>query len=135
MSNEGAPGCRPCAWTAGDGGVDEPDADVSVVTSEELEDDDAPATFTAVVEGGETVETFSKVTVVPGDRNIETVVNAESEKVRVATLEAVDPEFDQTMTMPKPGTFPLEKVNPNPVEVKPRSFAGSENARPALTVS
>lgn len=112
----------------------EPDADVSVViTSEELEDDDAPATFTvAVVEGGETVETFSKVTVVPGDRNIETVVNAESEKVRVATLEAVDPGFDQTMTMLKPGTFPLEKVNPNPVEVKPRSFAGSENDRTGI---
>ena len=110
----------------------EPDADVSVViTSEELEDDDAPATFTvAVVEGGETVETFSKVTVVPGDATSKP--STPGREGPSGHARGGRPEFDQTMTMLKPGTFPLEKVNPNPVEVKPRSFAGSENDRTGI---
>ena len=58
----------------------EPDADISVVvTAEESDDDDAPASFTVtVVADGTEAESFTNVTVVPGDRNIETVVNAES---------------------------------------------------------
>ena len=112
----------------------EPDADISVVvTAEESDDDDAPASFTVtLVADGTEAESFTNVTVVPGDRNIETVVNAESEKVRVATLEAIDPDFDPAMTMLKPGTFPLEKATPNPVEVKPKAFSGSENDRTGI---
>ena len=55
-----------------------------------------------------------------------------SRKVRVATLEAIDPDFDPAMTMLKPGTFPLEKATPNPVEVKPKAFSGSENDRTGI---
>ncbi len=111
----------------------EPDADVQVVvTAEEPGEDDAPATFgIGIVEGGDEVESYAGVTVVPGDNNIETVL-ASSEKVKVATMEALDADVDQTITMLKPGSFPLEKAAPTPVEVKPRAFAGSETDRTGI---
>jgi Bacteriophage tail sheath protein len=112
----------------------EPDADVQVVVrSEEGGDDDAPATFgVSVIETGEEVESYDGITLVAGDRNIETVLNAESERVRVATIEALDADVDQTITMLKPGSFPLEKATPTPVDVKPRAFAGSETDRTGI---
>ena len=111
----------------------EPDADVQVVvTTEEAGDDDAPATFgITLVENGAEVESYAGVTVVPGDNNIETVL-ASSEKVKVITMEALDADVDQTITMLKPGSFPLEKAAPIPIEVKARSFAGSETDRTGI---
>jgi uncharacterized protein len=111
----------------------EPDADVQVViTAEEAGEDDAAATFgITLVENGEEVESYTGVTVVAGDNNIETVL-AGSEKVKVTTLEALAADVDQTITMLKPGSFPLEKAAPTPVEVKPRAFAGSETDRTGI---
>ena len=62
----------------------EPDANIQVVvTAEEAGEDDAPASFgISVVEAGEEVESYSGVTIVPGDNNIEAVL-AGSERVRV----------------------------------------------------
>ncbi len=111
----------------------EPDANIQVVvTAEEAGEDDAPASFgISVVEAGEEVESYSGVTIVPGDNNIEAVL-AGSERVKVATLEALADDVDQTITMLKPGSFPLDKVAPTPVEVKPRAFAGSETDRTGI---
>ena len=113
----------------------EPDANINVVVEQgpEPEDDDAEPTFNlSVVEGGDTVESYEGLTLGGGDRNAETVVNAESERIKVAVKLDSDVDLTSMMTALKPGAYPLEKAPPTPVPVQGKAFAGSETARSGI---
>ena len=68
----------------------EPGANVTVTVTPEPPADDAaedsaPTFRVDVSEGSNAVESFEGLTLTPGDRNVETVVNKESTRVKVAT--------------------------------------------------
>lgn len=116
----------------------EPDAALSVRIdpaddeADDAEDSSGPSPFNlSVVEGGAVVETFDSVTLAPGDRNVETVVNATSTKVKVKV--AIDDlgALAEAQIM-KVGTFALEKAAGLPVPVSPRKFTGSETTRTGI---
>ncbi|HSL59143.1 MAG TPA: phage tail sheath subtilisin-like domain-containing protein, partial [Acidimicrobiales bacterium] len=104
--------------------------EVVVSAGSEPESDDDPPTFSLrIVEDGAVVETYEDVTLAPGDRNVETVVNAESSRVQVATKIELDDDVDPILATPKAGTFPVVAAPPEPLEVKAPAFAGSETSR------
>lgn len=113
----------------------EPDADITVdVSTDDLGEDapEGPSPFTlTVLLGGEPVETFPGLGF-DGDRNVTTVVNSTSTKIKV------DIDLDKTadvanqMELLKPGRYSLEKAEPVPVPVTGRKFAGSESARAGI---
>jgi phage tail sheath protein FI len=115
--------------------TNEPNAPVSVsITPEPAADggDAAPPTFRLdVIEGGEAVESFPGLTLKPGDRNIDKVVNKESKKIKVATKVDAAQLADDLASLPA-GTFAVEPAPPNPVAVPGRAFAGSETARTGI---
>jgi phage tail sheath protein FI len=112
----------------------EPDADLSVVIEQvESEDEEGPNHFKlTVLDGGEAVETFDDLTFESGDRNVATVVNASSEKVKVDV--ALDSKVDlaQMIDVLKPGIYSLEKAAPTPVPVSGKKFTGSASARTGI---
>ncbi|MGH9125317.1 MAG: phage tail sheath family protein [Acidimicrobiales bacterium] len=117
----------------------EPDANITVDISpsgdDENEDDESegPSPFTMTVrEGGAVVEQFPNLTITPGDNNAETIVNAQSTKVRVKVDLASDVDLSQMMDVLKPGSFPLAKAEPIRVPVAGKKFAGSETARTGI---
>jgi uncharacterized protein len=111
----------------------EPDANISVeITNDEVAEDapEGPAPFTlTVLLDGSPVETFSNLEFGTGDRNVKTVVNKTSTKIKVevALDKAVD--LSKQIDVLKPGRYALEKAEPTPVPVTGRKFAGSESAR------
>jgi phage tail sheath protein FI len=115
----------------------EPNADVTVtVTPEPPADDaeDAPPTFRIDVteNGGEQpVETFSGLTLTKGDTNVEKVVNADSQKIKVATKVDTSKLEADLATLPA-GSYPIEPAPATPVAVPGRVFAGSETARQGI---
>jgi hypothetical protein len=115
----------------------EPDADITVVIQSADGDDDdesdGPSPFTLTVrEGPVVVETYPDLTITPGDRNAETVVNATSTRVKVKVELAEDVDLSSVMEVLKPGVFPLEKAAPLNVPVSGKKFAGSESARTGI---
>ncbi len=115
----------------------EPDAELSIAIDafDGGEDDEsegpAPFTFT-VMDGNIAVETFQNVTITPGDRNVETVVNKESKTVKVKVELAPDVDLSSLIDVMKPGVFPLVPAEPVVVPVNSRKFAGSETARSGI---
>lgn len=92
-----------------------------------------PAPFTlTVLEGNKPVETFTGLTVTPGDRNVETVVNAESTRIKVKLDLDNGVDLAAVMDVLKPGAYPLVPAEPVPVPVSGRKFAGSEAARTGI---
>ena len=68
-------------------------------------DEAAPPTFRLeVVENGEPVESFPGLTLKPGDRNLDKVVNKESKKIKVATKVDAAKLADDLASLPA-GTF------------------------------
>jgi len=115
----------------------EPDADLSVAISpaDDGDDDDeeGPSPFTlTVLEGGREVESFPDLTVAPGDRNVEKVVNGASTKVKVKLDIDKSVDISQLVDVMKTGVFPLEKAEPVPVPVSGRKFSGSETSRTGI---
>ena len=115
----------------------EPDADIQIVI-EDIDADDGddeptePRFRLTVLDSGIAIESFDDLTFGSGDRNVETVVNAESETVTVtATL---DDSIDLTSILGvlKPGTYTLEKSAPLPVPVSGKKFAGSAASRTGI---
>jgi uncharacterized protein len=110
----------------------EPDANISIeVANADLGDTDAegPTPFNLTVFlDGTPVESFENLTI-GGDRDVKTVVNKTSTKVKVDV--ALDKTADLTnqLEVLKPGRYALEKATPVPVPVTGRKFAGSESAR------
>lgn len=117
-----------------------PNADVviSVETEEPPADadggDDAAPTFTVtVIEEGQPVESFPGLTLLKGDTNVETVVNAGSTRVKVAQKVELDPAVvDLTAAALKPGAYPIKPAEPVLVPVAGRNFTGSETARTGI---
>ncbi len=114
----------------------EPDADLIVaVNTADIGDseDEGPAPFDlSVVEGGREVESFSGLTLGPGDTNVEKVVNATSTRVKVKIDLNKGVNLSSMVEVLKPGTFTLEKAPPVPMPVTGRRFAGSESARTGI---
>jgi len=96
------------------------------------DDDDAAPTFTLnVTEGGEDVETFTGLTITPGDTNVESVVNAESTKIRVATKVDLS-DVDVALASLQAGSYAIEPATPDPIAVKGKAFTGSEVDRTGI---
>ncbi len=115
----------------------EPDAELTVVIEsaevDDSDDSDGPNPFTLIVrEGPKVVETYPDLTITPGDRNAETVVNAASTRVKVKVDLADDVDLSSVLEVLKPGIFPLEKAAPINVPVSGKKFAGSESARTGI---
>ena len=115
----------------------EPDAELSIaidpVDGGEDDESEGPAPFTfTVMDGNIAVETFQNVTITPGDRNVETVVNKESKTVKVKVELAPDVDLSSLIDVMKPGVFPLVPAEPVVVPVNSRKFAGSETARSGI---
>jgi phage tail sheath protein FI len=116
----------------------EPDANITVVVEpvdlgDDGDDTPGPSPFTLTVrENGADVESYPDLTITPGDRNAETVVNATSTRVKVKVDLAADADLSQMMDVLKPGSFPLEKAPPSTVPVSGKKFAGSESARTGI---
>ncbi len=113
----------------------EPDANISVVieNAEPADDADGPSPFNlSVVEGGTTVESFDNLTITPGDRNVEKVVNASSTKVKVKLNLDKGVDLSSLLDVMKPGSFALEHAPATAVPVNGRKFAGSESTRTGI---
>ncbi|HET9690098.1 MAG TPA: phage tail sheath subtilisin-like domain-containing protein [Acidimicrobiales bacterium] len=113
----------------------EPDADirVTVETVDAGDDAEGPAPFNLVIsEGGNEVERFDGVTLLPGDDNVETKVNATSTKVKAKVVLEKKADLSSALELLKPGTYALQKAAPVPVPVNGRKFAGSETARTGI---
>ena len=114
----------------------EPNADVTLTIDSEDEpegEDEAPTFTVTVVEADEPVESFPGLSLLKGDRNIETVINAESTRVKVAQKVELDPALiDLAAAALKPGNFPVAPADPISVPVPGKAFTGSETARTGI---
>ncbi len=112
----------------------EPDAELTLQVTTADSDEDGPSPFNIALlsETGEVVESFDNLTLGKGDRNVATVVNAASTKVKVDVLLDAKTDLSSQIEVLKPGNYPLEKAAPTPVVVNGRKFAGSESARAGI---
>ncbi|HKC29659.1 MAG TPA: phage tail sheath subtilisin-like domain-containing protein [Jatrophihabitans sp.] len=114
----------------------EPDADITVdVTTDDVGDktDDGPATFTlTVLQGGDEVESWPNLDLGTGERNVKTVINGKSKKIKVEVALKKGADLKTQLELIKPGRYSLQKVAPVPVPVNGRKFAGSESARAGI---
>jgi uncharacterized protein len=112
----------------------EPNADISVniaPSANAHDDEDAPVYRIDVVENGKVVESFDDLTLAKGKRNLETVVNAESTKVKVATKIDTS-KLAADLAAVSTGTYAVEPAPATPVAVPAKAFAGSETARTGI---
>ena len=114
----------------------EPNAPISLAVSPETpaadaKETDAPTFRIDVLEGGKVAETFEGLTLTPGKRNIDAVVNKESKKVKVATKIDVG-AISIDLASLQAGTFAIEPAPPTPMAVSGRAFTGSETARTGI---
>jgi len=111
----------------------DPDADIAIDIATEDAGEDAPegpSAFTlTVLAAGQPVETFDNLGFGKGDRNVATVVNKTSTKIKVDLKLDAGVDLSSQLEVLKPGRYPLEKAAPVPVPVTGRKFAGSESAR------
>jgi phage tail sheath protein FI len=114
----------------------EPDADIQVAVEpvDSGEDEaDGPSPFNlTVLEGGREAESYSGLTLGPGDRNAEKVVNATSSRVKVKIDLDKGVDLSSLIDVMKPGVYPLSKAAPLPVPVSGKKFSGSESARTGI---
>jgi phage tail sheath protein FI len=115
----------------------EPDARLSIavesVDGGEDASDGQPSPFKLTVfEKGQPVEDYPDLTITPGDRNVEKVVNATSTRVKVKVDLEKGVNLSSILDVLRPGTFPLEPADPKPVPVSGKKFSGSETARTGI---
>ena len=111
----------------------EPDADLTVRVISQDTDEDGPAPFTLdVLQGADVVESFSDLTLGSGKRNVATVVNDTSTRIKVEVLLEAKTDLSGQLELLKPGLYPLEKAAPAAVPVTGRKFAGSESSRQGI---
>ena len=92
----------------------------------------SPFSFTVLDRNNVELESFPDVTITPGDRNVETVVNKTSTKVKVKVELDKGVDLSQIIDVMKPGAFPLVPAEPVSVPVNSRKFTGSETARAGI---
>jgi phage tail sheath protein FI len=111
----------------------DPDADITVEIATEDAGDaaaDGPAPFTlTVLLAGEPVESFPNLDFAAGERNVKTVVNKTSTKIKVDVALDKGVDLASQLEVLRPGRYALQKAAPVPVPVTGRKFAGSESAR------
>lgn len=111
----------------------DPDANVAIeISTDDLGDaaPEGPAPFTlTVVVDGQPVETYPNLDLGAGDRNVKTVINKASTKIKVEVALDKGVDLNSQLELLKPGRYPLAKAAPVPVPVTGRKFAGSESAR------
>ena len=106
---------------------------ISVSPVDSADDGDGPLPFDlSVLEGGAEVECFSGLTLTPGDRNVEKVVNASSTKVKVKVELDKGVDLSSLIDVMKPGSYPLVQAAPVAVSVTGKKFSGSESARSGI---
>jgi phage tail sheath protein FI len=114
----------------------QPDADIAVDISTDDSGDspvDGPSTFTlTVVENGQPVEQWPNLDLGSGDRNVKTVINGKSTKIKVDVALKKGADLKTQLELMKPGRYVLEKAPSTPVAVSGRKFAGSESARTGI---
>jgi len=113
----------------------EPDAALTlqIATADSDPDGDGPSPFNlTVLDAGVPVESFENLTLDKGDRNVATVVNGTSTKIKVEVQLDAKTDLSSQIEVLKPGNYPLEKAAPAPVPVTGRKFAGSESARSGI---
>ncbi|MDP9093581.1 MAG: phage tail sheath subtilisin-like domain-containing protein [Actinomycetota bacterium] len=114
----------------------DPDANIAIDIATDDGGADAaegPSPFTlTVLLDGQPVEQFSNLDFGAGDRNVKTVVNKTSTKIKVDVALEKGVDLSSQLELLKPGRFPLEKAAPIPVPVTGRKFAGSESARSGI---
>ncbi len=111
----------------------EPDADITLQISTAETEEDGPSPFdVTVLDAGVPVESFQSLTLGKGPRNVATVVNAASTKVKVEVLLDAKVDLSGQLEVLRPGSYPLEKAAPTAVPVTGRRFAGSESARQGI---
>ena len=81
---------------------------------------------------GQVVESFPGLTLGKGKRNVATVVNDTSTKIKINVLLDEKTDLSGQLEVLKPGLYSLEKATPTPVPVTGRKFAGSESARQGI---
>src|SRR6476660_3653585 len=111
----------------------EPDADLTLQVTTDETDEDGPSPFSIDVLSGPTVvESFTDLTLGSGKRNVATVINKTSTKIKVSVLIDEKTDLSGQIEVLKPGLYPLEKATPAPVPVTGRRFAGSETSRQGI---
>jgi phage tail sheath protein FI len=114
----------------------DPDANIAVdIVTEDAGADapDGPAPFTlTVLLDGVPVEQFPNLEFGAGDRNVKTVVNKASTKIKVDVALEKDVDLSSQLELLKPGRYELQKAEPIKVQVNGRKFAGSESARAGI---
>jgi phage tail sheath protein FI len=110
----------------------EPDANLAVEvstvdTGADAPDGPSPFNITVLIDD-EPVESFENLGF-GGDRDVKTVVNKTSTKIKVELNLDKDADLSTQLEVLKPGRYDLEKAAPVPVPVNGRKFAGSESAR------
>jgi uncharacterized protein len=127
----------------------DPDADITIsITTDDFDDGggsgdsgdsgdssdsaEGPASFTlTVIENGEPIEQFENLTF-GGNRDVKTVVNKDSTKVKVDLGLAKGVDLASQLELLKPGQYELAKAAPRKIAVGGRKFAGSETARAGI---
>ncbi len=110
----------------------EPNARIALNVAPEAGDDDGPQTFRLdVVEDGKVAETFEGLTLGGGKNAIDTVVNAKSTRVKVATKIDVDALAAEFATL-QAGSYSIEPAPAARVSVAGKTFTGSESARTGI---
>jgi len=111
----------------------EPDADISIQVITDETDEEGPSPFSIdVLSGSEVVESFTGLTLGKGKRNVATVVNETSTKIKINVLLDDKTDLSGQLEVLRPGVYPLEKATPTAVPVTGRKFAGSESARQGI---
>ncbi len=111
----------------------EADADLSLQVSTVDTDVEGPSPFSiSVLSDGAVVESFDNLVLGKGDRNVATVINATSTRVKVEVLLDAKTDLSSQIEVLRPGNYTLEKASPTPVPVTGRKFAGSESARAGI---
>ncbi|MET3804479.1 phage tail sheath protein FI [Nakamurella sp. UYEF19] len=111
----------------------EPDADLTVQVTSADTDEEGPSPFNIdLLSGGVVVESYENLGLGKGDRNVATVINATSTKVKVEVLLDAKTDLSSQIEVLKPGLYALDKVASTPVAVTGRKFAGSESSRSGI---
>jgi phage tail sheath protein FI len=111
----------------------EPDADITIQVSTSDTDEEGPSPFSIdVLSGSTVVESFPDLTLDKGKRNVATVINGTSTRIKVNVLLDEKTDLSSQIEVLKPGLYSLEKATPTPVPVTGRKFAGSETTRQGI---
>ena len=106
---------------------------ITIQVSTQDTDEEGPSPFSIDVLSGPTiVESFPDLTLDKGKRNVATVINGTSTRIKVNVLLDDKTDLSSQIEVLRPGLYSLEKATPTPVPVTGRKFAGSETTRQGI---